>query len=345
MSKPIVLITGGNTGIGWETVKALAESDTAFTILMGSRSLDKAKDGIKLIQDEIKASSSSSSPSSSKSDIVPIQIDIEDDASIGKCFDEVKRGYGKVDVLVNNAGAAYDIIASETPGPKGVREAWDRSYSVNVTSTQVFTQTFMPLLLAPSPTGSSTTTPPRLLFITSGLSSLTTCASGHNMGSATTQGTSVPKGWPKPAEMTAVAYRSSKTALNMMMLDWVRLLNEDGVKVFAISPGFLATGLGGAGKERLKSFGAGDASMGGVFIRDVVLGKRDADAGLVINRAGTQPCPDRCRRLKDDVGSSHVFVVVALLIEELSPMVFIGWLEGEEKEEEEEEEKEEEDKL
>jgi NAD(P)-dependent dehydrogenase (short-subunit alcohol dehydrogenase family) len=82
-----------------------------------------------------------------------------------------------------------------------------------------------------------------------------------------------------------VAYRSSKTALNMMMLEWERVLEPDDVRVFAISPGFLATGLGGMGKE----LGAGDPSVGGVFIKDVVQGKRDEDAGKVINKDGVQP--------------------------------------------------------
>jgi NAD(P)-dependent dehydrogenase (short-subunit alcohol dehydrogenase family) len=99
---------------------------------------------------------------------------------------------------------------------------------------------------------------------------------------------SVPKGWPKPATPSMVAYRSSKAALNMMMLDWERVLEPDGVKVFAISPGFLATGLGGMGKEFLKKVGAGEASVGGSFIRDVVQGKRDEDAGKVINKDGVQ---------------------------------------------------------
>jgi NAD(P)-dependent dehydrogenase (short-subunit alcohol dehydrogenase family) len=137
----------------------------------------------------------------------------------------------------------------------------------------------MPLLLA-----SST---PRLLFVTSGLSSLTNCSSGLN-SKALAPG-DVPKGWPKPANASMVAYRSSKTALNMMMMDWARVLEPDGVKVFAISPGFLATGLGGMGKDFLKKVGAGDPSVGGGFIKDVVEGKRDSDAGKVINKDGVQP--------------------------------------------------------
>ena len=75
----------------------------------------------------------------------------------------------------------------------------------------------------------------------------------------------------------------------MVMLDWARVLKEDGVKVFSISPGFLATGLAGMGAEKLKSLGAKDPSLGGIFIKDVVEGKRDTDAGLIVHSAGVQP--------------------------------------------------------
>jgi len=140
------------------------------------------------------------------------------------------------------------------------------------------THTFAPLLIASSN--------PRLLFVTSGLSSLETCAHGTDskLVSATP-----PKGWPKPPAMAQTAYRSSKTALNMLMLYWKKTLEVDGVKVFAISPGFLATGLGGMGADVLKKFGAGEPEVGGVLIRDVLEGKRDADQGAVVDRNGVQP--------------------------------------------------------
>jgi hypothetical protein len=72
----------------------------------------------------------------------------------------------------------------------------------------------------------------------------------------------------------------------MVMLDWKRMLEVDGVKVFGISSGFLATNLGGMGPKFLKKMGAGDASVGGLFIKDVVEGKRDQDAGKAINKDG-----------------------------------------------------------
>ncbi|CAI6337158.1 unnamed protein product [Periconia digitata] len=270
-NKTIVLVTGANTGIGYETIKALYASATPHTLLMGSRSLDKAHEAIKKIQSDVPESSS---------EIVPVQLDIEDDDSIEKSAQFVQSTYGKLDVLVNNAGASFDPVMAATPGPKALREAWNHTYSINVTSTEATTQAFAPLLVASSSTA-------RILFITSGLSSFAHVAGGAL--AATARSPAIPAGWPKPAGPPSfIAYRSSKAALNMQMLEWSRVLKEDGVKVFCISPGFLATGLGGVGSEKLKAVGAADASVGGELIRDVVEGGRDADAGLVVAKDGVQ---------------------------------------------------------
>lgn len=88
-------ITGGNTGIGYETIKALYASSQPYTILMGSRSFEKAKDAISKLKNEV---------SGSNSEVEAIQIDIEDDTSIEKAFEEVKGKYGRLDTLINNAG-------------------------------------------------------------------------------------------------------------------------------------------------------------------------------------------------------------------------------------------------
>lgn len=91
----IVLITGANTGLGFETVKAFCQSETPYTILLGGRSIDKANAAAKTAQDEFP---------SSKSTIKSVQIDIEDDESITRAFEHVSTEYGRVDVLINNAG-------------------------------------------------------------------------------------------------------------------------------------------------------------------------------------------------------------------------------------------------
>lgn len=75
----------------------------------------------------------------------------------------------------------------------------------------------------------------------------------------------------------------------MVMREWVKILrNDKNIKVFAVAPGFLATGLGG---EDLASMGAGPPYLGGISLRKVVEGERDADVGLVVRNYDTPVQP------------------------------------------------------
>lgn len=168
-------------------------------------------------------------------------------------------------------GAQFDQLVAA--GKLGAREMWNRTWNVNTASTHIMTSTFAPLLLKSSD--------PRLLFLASGTSSL---AGTENMAIPVNK--VPPKGWPKTG-FSVTAYRSAKTGLNMLMREWYRLLKEDGIKVFAISPGFLATGLGGH-PEFLKKMGAGEPSAAGPLILSVIEGKRDADVGKVVDKDGVQ---------------------------------------------------------
>jgi NAD(P)-dependent dehydrogenase (short-subunit alcohol dehydrogenase family) len=94
-SNPILFITGGNTGLGFETIRSLCQSKKGYTILLGGRSIDKANTAAKAAQTEFPQSLST---------IATIQIDIEDDVSISKAFDQIASRYGRLDILVNNAG-------------------------------------------------------------------------------------------------------------------------------------------------------------------------------------------------------------------------------------------------
>ena len=51
----------------------------------------------------------------------------------------------------------------------------------------------------------------------------------------------------------------------MLMREWVRVLGNDGVKIWAVSPGFLATGLNDSTPEKLKAVSV-DISCGGIFV-------------------------------------------------------------------------------
>lgn len=265
--KTIVLITGANTGLGLEIVKSLyANFAKHYHIILGARSIDKANEAIASVQQ-------SQASKDSQTTFEAVQIDLESDASISAAYEHIKATHPRIDALVNNGGAAFDN--EMTSGRLTAREAWNKAYDVNVSGTQVMTTTFVPLLLESSD--------PRLIFVTSGLSTLEGARDPNSPRYMVP-----PAGWPKPAGLSFIAYRSSKTALNMLMIDWDRILKNDGVKVWCISPGLLATGLGG-NPEALKKIGAEDPVVGGNFVRDVLEGKRDSDTGKVINRGGVQP--------------------------------------------------------
>lgn len=220
--KRIVLITGANTGLGYQIVRSLLSSDRASTILLGGRSIGKAN--------EARDAAVAEQPGS-KSSIDVVQIDIEDDSSIQALCKTVESKYGKLDVLVNNAGRVvgpprtsrisvrnvHAVCLQRNTGAQfdeeykagrmTVRQAWSKSWDLNVVSTHILTDALMPMLLRSDD--------PRLLFVASGTSSLTLSENTDLPFSKAR-----PKGWPKPWGSLVdgtPAYKSSKTGMNMMM--------------------------------------------------------------------------------------------------------------------------------
>jgi len=153
-----------------------------------------------------------------------------------------------------------------------LRDCFNKAYDVNVAGTQVMTWIFMPLLLK--------STEPRLIFV-AGLSSITQASEKYFPTPPQ------PAGWPKKIGFETIGYRCSKTALNMMMLDWNHKLKEDGVKVWCVGPGMLATNLGNI-KDKAIEMGLklDHPSIGGKLLRSVVEGERDADVGKLISKDG-----------------------------------------------------------
>lgn len=255
-----------NAGLGYEAVKALYASDVPYEIIVGTRTLSNGEHAISTLKSEVPNSQSAAST---------LQVDLCSDASIEAAIKTITEKHGRLDTLINNGGASFDGAIRD--GKMSIREAFNASWDTNVSGTHVLTTLAIPLLLKSSD--------PRLMFVTSGTSSLTE-TDPENWGAMqhlALINASPAGGWPKEKEVNPITtYRTSKTGLNMLMREWVRILKEDGVKVWAISPGFLATGLGGIGKEQLLKMGALEPSVGGQFIRDVVQGKRDQDVGKVI---------------------------------------------------------------
>jgi NAD(P)-dependent dehydrogenase (short-subunit alcohol dehydrogenase family) len=93
----IVLITGGNTGLGFASIQSLVstKTDVQYTILMGCRTLSKA---IKAIE--------SLGSIDTRHHVYPVVMDIDDDKVVDEAYDEVEKTYGRLDVLINNAGTS-----------------------------------------------------------------------------------------------------------------------------------------------------------------------------------------------------------------------------------------------
>lgn len=230
--KKILFITGGNTGLGYEVVKALAKSSQVYEIIIGCRRPSSGEEAIESVKKEVQTSSTFGT----------VEVDLESDATLEKAVESLTTKYGRLDVLINNGGAAFDTQI--TSGKMSIREGFNKSWDVNVSGTHVLTTLAIPLLLKSSD--------PRLMFITSGTSTLAeTERLDNEMYKRLNASPSA--GWPKEQNIPPIiSYRSAKTGLNMLMREWHRMLLNDGVKVWCISPGFLATGLGGAGADRLR---------------------------------------------------------------------------------------------
>ncbi|KAL5872570.1 hypothetical protein ACKVWC_008193 [Pyricularia oryzae] len=258
-SHKIVIITGANKGLGFEAVKRFLASDNKYHIFLGSRDLAKGQKAVQKALGEVP---------SDKSTVEALQYDVESDESIQEAYETVRSRVDRVDVLINNTGVMLDQQIER--GNMSTREAFNRSWDVNVAGAHITTSTFLPLLLK-SPD-------PRVVFNTSGVSSLAHAADPCHFSYR-----APPAGVPKPAG--TVSYRASKAGLNMVMLEWARMLRDDGVKVWAVAPGFFATDIGEGDPGAMRKMGAGDPAVGGEALVDVVEGRRDGDVGRVCNMA------------------------------------------------------------
>jgi NAD(P)-dependent dehydrogenase (short-subunit alcohol dehydrogenase family) len=100
-SDKIVVITGSGTGIGQAIAKKFAEKGASI-IIMGRRKepLDKTTD---ILMDIMKKVGSSGTVRSFSG------VDVSDEIGINKMFSTIKQEFGKVDIIVNNAGVSGPV--------------------------------------------------------------------------------------------------------------------------------------------------------------------------------------------------------------------------------------------
>ncbi|PYH49552.1 NAD(P)-binding protein [Aspergillus saccharolyticus JOP 1030-1] len=182
-----------------------------------------------------------------KGTVSSIQIDVTDDKSVDEAAVHVGKEYGRLNVLVNNAGIA---ILEELPSRDSYREVLD----VNLIGALSTTQAFLDLLRRSSEK--------RLIFVSSSTGSITHASNPES-----------PLYSPRVVE-----YRSSKAALDMMMVSYWARLKGEGIKVFGADPGLCVTNLTGD-PESLRKRNAAEPLEGGRRVATVVKGERDIDIG------------------------------------------------------------------
>jgi NAD(P)-dependent dehydrogenase (short-subunit alcohol dehydrogenase family) len=205
-NKRIALITGANKGIGLETARQLGKD--GITVLIGARDEEKSQGAADVLRKE-------------GIDAYGVVIDVDNADSIKKAAGSIEQKYGRLDILINNAGVMFhDADKSISDQPLDV---WRKTFETNFFGLVATTQAFLPLLRK-SDAG-------RIVNLSSILGSMTY----HSKPGSPIYGFHVP------------AYNVSKAAVNAFTVQLAYELKDTKIKVNAAHPGWVKTELGGEG--------------------------------------------------------------------------------------------------
>jgi NAD(P)-dependent dehydrogenase (short-subunit alcohol dehydrogenase family) len=218
-SDRIALVTGANQGVGLQVAKELVAN--GLTVLVGSRQFERGE-----------AAAQEVGPGATA-----IQIDVTDQASIAAAAERIRKEFGRLDLLINNAaisntrkgGLSLEEYAEMSKASNAsldeLREVWE----TNVFGVLAVYQAMSPLIRESSDG--------RIVNVSSGVGSLTTNADPS---------------FPYHA-MFGPIYPASKAALNAITLAIMIELESTDIKINLVSPAFTSTNLNGyAGTESVE---------------------------------------------------------------------------------------------
>lgn len=182
----VALVTGGNSGIGREF--ALALRDAGARVAIASRRADRNEKVLKELG----------------SGCAAFQLDVTDEHSVENTMAGVADKFGRLDILINNAGAVNRKSVMELD-----RSAWDHVMNVNVTGPFLCTKHAARMM--------------------------------QQQGGGKILNISSVYGLTAPSKGLQVAYTASKHAvIGLTKVNAVELA-EYGIQVNAIAPGFFLT--------------------------------------------------------------------------------------------------------
>jgi NAD(P)-dependent dehydrogenase (short-subunit alcohol dehydrogenase family) len=216
----VVLITGGNTGIGRETAVALARKGAKVVITSRDEGRGKlALDGIR--------------GDSNRDDVEMITLDLAKLSSVRRCAEEFAERFDRLDVLVNNAGVAL------TRGARQVtHDGLEMQFGTNHVGHFLLTQELLPLIRKSAPA--------RIVNLSSG---------GYRLAP---DGLDFDDLQMEQNYHGFKCYGHSKLANIYFTLELARRLEGEGITVNAVHPGYVDTELGHLRPEDKLRFGHGD---------------------------------------------------------------------------------------
>jgi len=215
--KMVALITGANKGIGFETARQLGKM--GYAVLLGSRDALKGEVAARQLRHE-------------GLDARVVKLDVTRQGDIDATVKLVEKEFGKLDVLVNNAGAMLEKGWTTNTTSETKLENLRATFEANVFAVVALTTALLPALKKAAAA--------RVVNVSSILGSVSLQATPGSPTYAT----------------KLFAYNSSKAALNMFTIHLAHELRKTKIKVNSAHPGWVKTDMGGSGAPMSPADGA-----------------------------------------------------------------------------------------
>jgi len=128
--RPAALVTGAATGIGRSAAVALAKNGYDVVI-----NYSRSEEAAKLTAQQAQAAGAKT---------LLFRCDVSDDARVRAMVAATEKEFGRLDVLINNAGTTVDVEPKKMEAMKV--EDWNRVFNVNVLGLFLVTRAAAPLL-------------------------------------------------------------------------------------------------------------------------------------------------------------------------------------------------------